>query len=349
MSRIRFLFSLKGLLILALPFFLSACGHAPSMHAKKGKSLPSAACVGNAYMQKYGCSLERIQQAARNGDPDAQYALGYMYYYGIGTVRDSQTARLWIKRSAAQGQPLAKKAESLLAQGVHLDSLHGRPADAGRTNRSAPTYDPTPSIRALNARVPGKPISNHLPSYGKARDEGAKQKSVIHSLQLKGNSDSKPASTVGPGKDENMKEPSVEPLTQAPSRRRAINDARLALGASTESMETANYTGRQAITATEHALLRIPAKQYTLQLLSSHNLAAVKTFIRQHHLAGLVQVYSATVHNKSWYTLIYGKYPSVMRARDASQQLPSSLRAMHPWVKSFRVIHRQIRQRRIVS
>jgi len=63
---------------------------------------------------KYNCDIERIQAAAEDGDPDAQYALGYMYYYGIDTVKDQQTALLWIKRSAAQGQPLAKKAWSLL-------------------------------------------------------------------------------------------------------------------------------------------------------------------------------------------------------------------------------------------
>ena len=51
-----------------------------------------------------------MEQAAEKNDPDAEYALGYMYYNGIGTVSDPDTAYIWIQRAADQGQPLAVKA-----------------------------------------------------------------------------------------------------------------------------------------------------------------------------------------------------------------------------------------------
>ena len=74
----------------------------------------ASACAGNVYLEKYNCSLDTIQQAALTGNPDAQYALGYMYYNGIGTVKDQKTGVLWIERSAQLGQPLAQQAQSMI-------------------------------------------------------------------------------------------------------------------------------------------------------------------------------------------------------------------------------------------
>lgn len=74
----------------------------------------ASACAGNVFLEKYNCSLDTIQQAALTGNPDAQYALGYMYYNGIGTVKDQKTGVLWIERSAQLGQPLAQQAQSMI-------------------------------------------------------------------------------------------------------------------------------------------------------------------------------------------------------------------------------------------
>ncbi|HLD17221.1 MAG TPA: SPOR domain-containing protein [Coxiellaceae bacterium] len=78
-------------------------------------------CKANAFLQKYGCSLDNVEEAASHGDPDAEYALGYMYYYGIDTVQDSQTAKTWIERAAHQGQPLATKALAMLNEKSYPD------------------------------------------------------------------------------------------------------------------------------------------------------------------------------------------------------------------------------------
>lgn len=61
-----------------------------------------------------GMSFKQIVRAAERGDPDAQYALGYMYYYGQGTPKDDIAAKVWIEKSAAQGQPQAQKALNLI-------------------------------------------------------------------------------------------------------------------------------------------------------------------------------------------------------------------------------------------
>ena len=71
-------------------------------------------CSSDVYLARYNCSFSQIQTAAKAGDPDAQYALGYMYYYGINTARDLDAAKVWIGRSAEQGQVLAKQALTVM-------------------------------------------------------------------------------------------------------------------------------------------------------------------------------------------------------------------------------------------
>ena len=102
---------LRNLLLLSCGIVLSACSHRGAIDNDQ-----TTACADNPFLQKYGCSMERVEDAAERGEPDAEYALGYMYYYGIDTTQDTDTALIWIKRAAAQGQPLAIQAAKLMAK-----------------------------------------------------------------------------------------------------------------------------------------------------------------------------------------------------------------------------------------
>ena len=64
--------------------------------------------------QDYRQAFVRLVPEAQKGHPDAQYAIGYMYYYGQGVVENRKKAFLWIKRAAAAGQTDAIKALSLV-------------------------------------------------------------------------------------------------------------------------------------------------------------------------------------------------------------------------------------------
>jgi septal ring-binding cell division protein DamX len=99
----------KIALSLALTFTLQACAHSAKSptYSPLSNAVSETACQNNAYLKQYNCSLENVEQAAQLNEPDAEYALGYMYYNGIGTVKDTQTAIVWISRAAEQGQPLA--------------------------------------------------------------------------------------------------------------------------------------------------------------------------------------------------------------------------------------------------
>lgn len=58
----------------------------------------------------YPMAFNLLQQPAKAGLPEAQYALGYMYYYGRGVKSSVYLARYWIRKAALQKYPPAVKA-----------------------------------------------------------------------------------------------------------------------------------------------------------------------------------------------------------------------------------------------
>ncbi len=62
------------------------------------------------YMHAY----DRLERLARHGDTRAQYAVGYMNYYGIGISKDRDLARSWFKRSAKKGYVPSQQALHIL-------------------------------------------------------------------------------------------------------------------------------------------------------------------------------------------------------------------------------------------
>jgi len=88
--------------------------------------------LGNIYMKGDGApknvplALKLFQQAAEAGYAQAQYNLG-VYYFGIGTAQDYQTAEKWFVRAAQQGEPSSQYALGRLYaaphDGVRLDPV----------------------------------------------------------------------------------------------------------------------------------------------------------------------------------------------------------------------------------
>lgn len=90
----------------AILLFLSFSFNATKLLA----STPSSSS-GNAPKLSY----DQIKRAAEKGDPDAEYALGYMYYYGkSGAIKNVVEAKEWIEKAASHNQPQAVKALALM-------------------------------------------------------------------------------------------------------------------------------------------------------------------------------------------------------------------------------------------
>ena len=70
--------------------------------------------IRNFQEQDYRQAFIRLKPVAEQGYPQAEYAVGYMYYYGQGVVEDRDAARYWITAAARAGQPDARTALSIL-------------------------------------------------------------------------------------------------------------------------------------------------------------------------------------------------------------------------------------------
>jgi TPR repeat protein len=90
------------MVLLSLGSLLSGCGTFNQVNLNEG--------IHSFQVQDYRHAFIRLKPAAERGQPDAQYAIGYMYYYGQGVVENHEKALEWIKRAAAAGQPDAIEA-----------------------------------------------------------------------------------------------------------------------------------------------------------------------------------------------------------------------------------------------
>lgn len=306
---------------------LTACQHAPSNDKNDNTaSGTSSGCSTNPYLMKYGCSIERIQAAAEAGNPDAQYALGYMYYYGIDTVKDRDTAELWIQRSANQGQPLAKKAWSLINTGESFDDLH----QAAVKKVTAAPYTVVPQdpadVNQLNVKNNTGSVQKELPGYGKklqTQNDGSmttgKLEDKLHDSRLAEN---------------------AKPVTKLAHGSLAKNDAKSTQLASNESFEK---TDKNSVKIAKND------KGYTLQLLASANASDIKNYVTAHHLGSKAESYRTEYQGKSWFMLTYGHYNTAHDAELALHELPANLQHHQPWVKSVATIEKEVNLQKVVA
>lgn len=95
-------------LVLAL---LTACATQPRHDASATFQEGKAAYLDGHYSRAFELLLGEAQQ----GNADAQYTIGYMYYLGQGVQQDRDSALRWIQRSAESGNERAREALGLLS------------------------------------------------------------------------------------------------------------------------------------------------------------------------------------------------------------------------------------------
>ncbi len=88
---------------------------------------------------------------------------------------------------------------------------------------------------------------------------------------------------------------------------------------------------------------RNPA-HFTLQLVSTHRADNVLRFVRAHRLRRAVASFHLRRQGQSWYTVVWGDYPSRAVAQDVARHLPARLKGIRPWVRQFGDIQSQLRQ-----
>lgn len=97
---------IRALIVCILSLSLLACATNPSPRVM------SEVSQGKRYFNDgyYKKSMRELLPLACDGNPEAQYAVGYMYYYGLGVAQDTDVGYFWINRSASKGYPQAQQA-----------------------------------------------------------------------------------------------------------------------------------------------------------------------------------------------------------------------------------------------
>ncbi|MCU7814707.1 MAG: SEL1-like repeat protein [Candidatus Thiodiazotropha sp. (ex Lucinoma kastoroae)] len=89
---------------------LSGCSTTPDDTGEKD----SATILQEAHraynIKAYKKVFQLIFPLAAAGNDRAEYALGYLFYYGLGVEKNDRHAMHWIQRAAAQGNRKAQKA-----------------------------------------------------------------------------------------------------------------------------------------------------------------------------------------------------------------------------------------------
>lgn len=109
------------LLIGVLSLSLAACASMP----KTSPRVMSELAYGKQLFKDgyYKRAMHDLLPLACDGNAEAQYAVGYMYYYGEGVSQDTDVGAFWIHRSASQGfKPAQDALDMIEKEGTH--TLH---------------------------------------------------------------------------------------------------------------------------------------------------------------------------------------------------------------------------------
>jgi DamX protein len=243
-------------------------------------------------------TFNQIKMSAENGDAEAQYALGYMYFYGKGGApKDSGLAKSWISKAAAQKQPQAIRALAL-----------------------------------INAKSPNAPSKDypHSTNTSQATNEGEAQETKPVLATRKTELTDEKAMTLGEMR--NRKTMAGGIYSQQPSfaSNRRMLDEHASFSSTPKRMES-KLEGDSENLSTK---IESSDNLYTLQLLAASNKDQIIKLINDHHLGKRAKIYQHSLNGKDWFVLIYGEYKTKSEAKLVGNKLEEEL-TLKPWVKPY--------------
>jgi TPR repeat protein len=265
---------------------------------------------GRGVAQDSEQSAKWYRQAAEQGLPSAQYNLAAQYAIGDGVSRDEQRAASWFERAALQDIP-----EAAYNLGVLYDLGRGVTADAATAmhwyERAAERgYHPAASrLAALRAANPSLAAKSPAPFSATAIEEPAAKLG-------------RPVSTVSAAAVTS----SPEPADTAPSNAVAAPTPPRAASAAAPSASL--------------WLADLDPSHYTLQVLSHTDEASVRRYMEDNFQHGEAGYFAFELDGKTWYTVVYGDYPSHSQAMAAGEGLAERLRGAKPWVRKIAIIQK---------
>lgn len=248
----------------------------------------------------YKQAFRKLLPVAVNGRPEAQYAVGYMYYYGYGVSQDSESGTFWMERAAQKNYPPAIEALSLIHNNAEKPP---RPKESDeRTMRHQITYpNKQPAHDDVLSSLPQQPVKAKRVSLNTPDgDDGLVAVSLQHS-------------------PENNVVPAPEP------------EAKITV-AETKPVEVKPEI--KPVTEEKPAPVQLAKTDFTLQLFGAYQLSAVKNVQSQLDLRHTSHIWHTKHNGKDWYVLTYGNFATAHEAIHDKKVLPAELKDFAPWVRN---------------
>ena len=280
--------------------------------------------------QEYIAAAALLKPIAENGNADAQYSLGYLYYNGLGTKRDLNSAYSWIKKAADSGQ---RDAIIALQQ---IKSIE-------QTTRAAPAPSVAQPI-PMNSRPEPLPERSDLLKTP-ASSPDVKTDSGIHTDTT---APQEMAITQQPGKD------STYPPSYALSQE-IVNAPEPETGTAKETakqpaaeLTTTNAPANDSLLAYRNQsrawIEQQPPGYYTIQIASFSREEATLQF-RDSNPLGKMYYFRNPSAITVWYSVIYGSFPSL---GDARKELVNARKQgfEYAWIRNFSDVQNKIKEQK---
>jgi DamX protein len=270
----------------------------------------------------YFSAFQQLMPQAQAGNPDAQYAVGYMYFYGLGTPQDRDKGVVYIQAAAAKGHPLAEQALAELTssdtafEAFPQPNIGGFDVSPGQLpGNSVPAPHSAAVVQEQPTNLPKQaswpPPRGTSPTSGSAVDNPPPPPMAMTTSIAK--------------KSTSVTNPSGQSQLGAPIPETKIEELQAVPVPVTSEAEPALTDPKKTLAAKSN---------YSVQLMAAQNSQQVTEFIDQYQLKGHVHTYSTQRDGQTWYVLTYGDYPNSKAAQSAIQALPSKLQKLQPWVRN---------------
>ncbi len=238
---------------------------------------------------------------AEHGDAEAQFAIGTLYYGGIGVPVDRVESSYWFLRAAQQGYVPAQ---------YNLGNAYKRGEGVRQNDRRAVMW-----WRKAAEQGFGAAQFNLANAYFEGAGVEKNREEALRLLRLSA---------------ENGHYPAV----------RMLRDLGADSGAPATPTAAAPQTATTPAATCGDWLASLDPRAYTLQLMSSTQRGDARELAARHALAPhAVCAYDKDGQRR--HALLYGVFGDTKAAQAAASALPEELRRNRPWVRRVRAVQRQ--------
>lgn len=246
----------------------------------------------------YTLAAKLLEPLAEQGRADAQYALGYLYFNGMGVPKSKRVAARWFKVAADSGNKNAKLALT------HLPSPENTVIDLRDKNKASSETMPSSSDE------PGSSENGD----SKSLDSSEIDKVVAAAMEI-------PAADHTENDSENEQKIIVEQPEP--------DDKKITESLSSESHFT------ESLSKDEQWIIDQPDTHYTIQLIVLDNEDSLLRYMGDNNLQDNTVFYRTQKNGNTTYSLIHGSFESYDLAKESMNNLSSELKAAKPWIRNI--------------